>query len=107
MQLKQVFWNLLLNAADAMSDGGKIRIRMTGAPSAGDRFVSVSVSDTGTGINDEIRPFIFEPFFSTKDGGTGLGLPTVKLIVEAHGGTVNITGRQDGGTDVTLTLPGK
>ena len=107
MQLKQVFWNLLLNAADAMSDGGKIRIRMTGTPSAGDRFVSVSVSDTGTGINDEIRPFIFEPFFSTKDGGTGLGLPTVKLIVEAHGGTVNITGWQDGGTDVTLTLPGK
>jgi two-component system sensor histidine kinase PilS (NtrC family) len=107
MQLKQVFWNLLLNAADAMSDGGNIRIRMTGAPSAGDRLVSVSVSDSGTGINDEIRPFIFEPFFSTKDGGTGLGLPTVKLIIEAHGGTVNITSRQDNGTDVTFTLPGK
>ncbi len=59
------------------------------------------------GDQDEIRPFIFEPFFSTKDGGTGLGLPTVKLIVETHGGTVNITGRQDGGTDVTITLPGK
>jgi two-component system sensor histidine kinase PilS (NtrC family) len=107
MQLKQVFWNLLLNAADSMADGGSIRITMNGAPAAEDGFVSVSVSDSGTGIRDEIRPFIFDPFFSTKDGGTGLGLPTVKLIVEAHGGTMNISSRQDKGTDVTILLPGK
>ncbi len=75
MQLKQVFWNLLLNAADAMSDGGQHSNQDDGSTVGGDRLVSVSVSDSGTGIEDEIRPFIFEPFFSTKDGGTGLGLP--------------------------------
>jgi two-component system, NtrC family, sensor histidine kinase PilS len=107
MQLKQVFWNLLLNAADSMTDGGAIRISMKGTPSAQDRLVSVSVSDNGTGISDEIRPFIFDPFFSTKDGGTGLGLPTVKLIVEAHGGHIDVASQTDGGTDVTITLPAK
>jgi two-component system, NtrC family, sensor histidine kinase PilS len=107
MQLKQVFWNLLLNAADAMADGGDIRIRMTEILPSEDGVVSVSVSDTGTGIGDEIRPLIFDPFFSTKEGGTGLGLPTVKLIVEAHGGMLDIASRQGDGTNVTITLPSK
>ncbi|MBN2223873.1 MAG: PAS domain S-box protein [Deltaproteobacteria bacterium] len=107
MQLKQVFWNLLLNAADAMSAGGHIAIKTTETLSAKDGVVSVSVSDSGTGIEDEIKPLIFDPFFSTKDGGTGLGLPTVKLIIEAHGGSMDITSQKGKGTDVTVTLPGK
>jgi two-component system sensor histidine kinase PilS (NtrC family) len=107
MQLKQVFWNLLLNAADSMTTGGNIAIRTMETTSARDGAVSISVSDSGTGIEDEIKPLIFDPFFSTKDGGTGLGLPTVKLIIEAHGGLVDITSRQGNGTDVTITLPKK
>jgi two-component system sensor histidine kinase PilS (NtrC family) len=107
MQLKQVFWNLLLNAADAMTAGGSITIKATGAPSADNGAVSVSVSDTGTGIEDAIKPLIFDPFFSTKDGGTGLGLPTVKLIIEAHGGSMDVTSNSGHGTDVTVMLPGK
>jgi two-component system sensor histidine kinase PilS (NtrC family) len=105
MQLKQVFWNLLLNAADAMTTGGHIAIRMAAAPSGKDGTVLVWVSDSGAGIIDEIKPMIFDPFFSTKDGGTGLGLPTVKLIIEAHGGSVDVTSRQGEGTDVVITLP--
>ncbi len=107
MQLKQVFWNLLLNAADAMTAGGSIAIKTIGAPSAGNGIVSVSVSDTGTGIEDAIKPLIFDPFFSTKDGGTGLGLPTVKLIIEAHGGSMDVTSNSGHGTDVTVMLPGR
>ncbi len=107
MQLKQIFWNLLLNSADAMTAGGHITIKTAAAPSAGDGAVSVSVSDSGTGIEDEIKPLIFDPFFSTKDGGTGLGLPTVKLIVEAHGGSMDVASYKGEGTDVTITLPGK
>jgi len=107
MQLKQVFWNLLLNAADAMTNGGDIRIRMTGTTLSANGMVSVLVSDNGIGIGDDILPLVFDPFFSTKDGGTGLGLPTVKLIVEAHGGSVYIAPRPGSGTDVIITLPAK
>ncbi len=105
MQLKQVFWNLLLNAADAMSDGGHIKIEMNGTTSLKDGAVSISLSDSGAGIENAIKPLIFDPFFSTKDGGTGLGLPTVKLIIEAHGGSVDVTSQEGKGTDVIITLP--
>ncbi len=107
MQLKQVFWNLLLNAGDAMADGGHIAITMKGTTSTKDGVVSVSVSDSGTGIESGIKPLIFDPFFSTKDGGTGLGLPTVKLIIEAHGGSVDVASQEGKGTDVVITLPKK
>ncbi len=105
MQLKQVFWNILLNAGDAIKDGGSIRIKTNSFGSGGGASFSVSVSDSGVGIDQAIRPFIFDPFFSTKEGGTGLGLPTVKLIVEAHGGSVDIRSLEKGGTDVIITLP--
>jgi two-component system sensor histidine kinase PilS (NtrC family) len=107
MQLKQVFWNLLLNAGDAMADGGHIAIKMNGTTSVKDGAVSISVSDSGTGIENGIKPLIFDPFFSTKDGGTGLGLPTVKLIIQAHGGSVDVDSQEGKGTDVIITLPKK
>jgi two-component system sensor histidine kinase PilS (NtrC family) len=107
MQLKQVFWNLLLNAADAMVDGGHINIKLNGATSTMDGAVSISVSDSGKGIESGIKPFIFDPFFSTKDGGTGLGLPTVRLIIEAHGGSVDVHSQEGKGTDVIVVLPKK
>jgi len=80
---------------------------MTGTTLSANGMVSVLVSDNGIGIGDDILPLVFDPFFSTKDGGTGLGLPTVKLIVEAHGGSVYIAPRPGSGTDVIITLPAK
>jgi two-component system sensor histidine kinase PilS (NtrC family) len=105
MQLKQVFWNILLNAGDAMTNGGSIKIRMNRSGLPNGATLSVVVSDSGTGIDDSVMPKIFDPFFSTKEGGTGLGLSTVKLIVEAHGGSVDVKTQAGKGTEVVISLP--
>ena len=109
-QLAQVLANLATNARDAMTpQGGVLKIaaqnvsRVNGMQGP---CVVISVADTGTGIPDEALPHIWEPFFSTKapGHGTGLGLPTVKSIVEAHHGTIDmITGKE--GTSFFVNLP--
>jgi signal transduction histidine kinase len=94
-QMVQVFLNLGLNALEAMSDGGTVTLqaeRRAGSR-AGLSEVVVSVSDEGAGIAAEQTERIFEPFFTTKARGTGMGLPVVKRIVEAHGGRVTVTNR--------------
>ena len=94
-QMVQVFLNLGLNALEAMSDGGTVTFqaeRRAGSR-AGLSEVVVSVSDEGAGIAAEQTERIFEPFFTTKARGTGMGLPVVKRIVEAHGGRVTVTNR--------------
>jgi two-component system NtrC family sensor kinase len=85
-RLQQVFLNLLDNAAQHSADGSSIQI-VIHEPAGG--LCSVEVVDSGSGIPDEILPRLFEPFFSTRRGGTGLGMSIVKHIVEAHGGTVS------------------
>lgn len=99
-QLKQVMWNLLRNAAEA-APGQPIVVESGTA----DGFARVSVRDRGPGIPAEHRARMFEPFFSTKEGGTGLGLATVHRIVEEHKGAVEIDCPADGGTAVTVRLP--
>ena len=105
-QLTQVFVNLFTNAAHAMSNqGGELRIAMHA--DRAHQTLTIEVSDTGTGIDEDDMPQIFEPFFTTKtDGrGTGLGLSIVRGILDAHGGTVHATSSVGEGTVFTLTLP--
>lgn len=105
-QLTQVFVNLFTNAAHAMGEaGGTLTIRLTEADAG--QSLRVEVADTGSGIPAEAMPQIFEPFFTTKsDGrGTGLGLSIVRGILDAHGGTIQVTSAPGEGTQFVLTLP--
>ena len=104
-QLQQVFLNLLLNAAEATAEGGKITVK-TGHDEQG-KTVSISIKDTGNGIAAELQEKIFQPFFTTKGKGTGLGLAVSKRIVEEHGGTIGVANNIDGGVTFTITLPVK
>ncbi|HYV35835.1 MAG TPA: ATP-binding protein [Gemmataceae bacterium] len=100
---KQAMLNLMLNAEQAMSSGGELTIQAaregTEPPS-----VCLTLIDTGKGISPEVLPRVFEPFFSTRQGGTGLGLPTTKRIVEAHGGSIQVHSAVGRGTQFTLNL---
>ena len=100
-QLRQVFWNLLNNASQAMPDGGEVNIE---AKRLGTE-VSVLVRDHGVGIDSEHMEHIFDPFYSTKDAGTGLGLALVQRIVEDHSGRVLVDSISGEGTRVSVILP--
>jgi two-component system sensor histidine kinase PilS (NtrC family) len=100
-RLKQVFWNLLVNAGEAMQNGGRILIESV----SDDSSVVIRVSDSGCGIDSEVIPRIFEPFFSTKSIGTGLGLTIVKKIIEGYNGKIEVTSAKGKGTIFTMTLP--
>jgi len=93
--------SLLENAAQATNQGGKVRIEAL----ANSARVRIQVSDSGGGIPEHALPKLFEPFYSTRAEGTGLGLAIVKSVVEAHGGTVDVTTSRDAGTSFTLVLP--
>jgi signal transduction histidine kinase len=108
-QLRQALLNLLRNAREAMPRGGTLTVETRGAPStspaeAGPAWVEIRVGDTGAGIPAEHLERIFEPFFSTKDGGTGLGLALTQQIAIEHGGTVSVESGT-AGTTFTLRLP--
>ncbi len=99
--LEQVFWNLFLNAAEAMKGKGEIKVSMN----ASARTVELIVADSGGGISPDVLPKIFRPFVTTKPSGTGLGLPLCRKIVEAHGGTIEITSEVGQGTTARLQFP--
>jgi PAS domain S-box-containing protein len=101
-QLRLVFTNLLLNAAQAMGGEGPIELS---ANVSGPDSLALTVSDSGPGIAVDLRDRVLEPFFTTKSRGTGLGLPTAKRIVEAHGGELVLTDGPGGGTAVRVILP--
>ena len=108
-QLEQVFLNLILNAAEAMPDGGTLTIR-SNVESADDRSlpggVTIEIADTGSGMTEEQQRRAFSSLLtSTKDKGTGLGLAIVGRIVEAHHGTTSIFASPGGGTRISVTLP--
>jgi two-component system sensor histidine kinase PilS (NtrC family) len=98
-QLRQALWNLLINAAEAMPTGGQLVFEYS--PSTGD----LSVADSGPGVPPELRQKIYDPFFTTKDHGTGLGLATVHTIVEAHDGTLELHSSLHGGAKFVIHLP--
>ncbi|RLB90839.1 MAG: two-component sensor histidine kinase [Deltaproteobacteria bacterium] len=99
--LYQAFLNILLNAMQAMPEGGSIYIEFCAKRDS----VTIIFSDEGEGIPEETLKKIWQPFFTTKDKGSGLGLPIVKNIVEGHGGTIRIENRKPKGAQVTVTLP--
>ena len=100
-QLEQVLLNLLLNATQAMPEGGVVDIGASWVDGA----LEVSVSDTGPGIPKASRANLFEPFFTTKANGVGLGLSLAKKIVEQHRGSITLKDRKGAGTTVAIRLP--
>jgi signal transduction histidine kinase len=102
-KLQQVLVNLLLNARDAMPQGGKVYVRCW----AEQGCVKVSVRDTGVGIPETLKPHLFEPFVTTKEvgKGTGLGLYVCHRIVTEHGGAIRIASEVGKGTEVVVELP--
>ncbi|HEX8723110.1 MAG TPA: ATP-binding protein [Pyrinomonadaceae bacterium] len=104
-QLRQVFLNLLLNAQQAMEQGGRITVRTSVYEQALQPTVSVQISDTGRGIPEPDLQRIFEPFFSTRAKGTGLGLWVTQDIVRHHGGRIEATSEEAQGTTFNVILP--
>lgn len=105
MQLAQVLINLALNAADAMPHGG--RLRLSSRLDASGECVCLEVGDTGTGIEPQHLPHIFEPFYTTKrcGRGTGLGLAVVARVIEAHQGRIQVRSELGKGTLFAISLP--
>ena len=99
-QMRQVLLNLITNGYDAMPGGGilDISVRSTG------ESAQITVSDTGTGMDEETRASIFTPFYTTKSRGIGLGLAVTKRVVEAHGGTISVQSTPAVGTSFTVTV---
>ena len=104
-RIRQVFWNLVINAAQAITGDGLITVKARGLLSETGEEVLISVSDTGTGIPLEMMDKIFDPFFTTKAYGTGLGLAIVYRIVEDHGGSIEAKNMDGGGASFTVHLP--
>ena len=102
-QLHQVFTNIILNAVQAMPDGGKLSI----ASRVDDMQIQIAISDTGVGIAPENLPRIFDPFFTTKEvgQGTGLGLSVSFSIIKQHQGTIEVESAIGGGSCFTVKLP--
>lgn len=98
---KQALLNLIINAHQAMPDGGELILQTR----ADDRWVYLDVIDTGTGMAPETLAKVFKPFFSTRPGGSGLGLPTAKRIIDAHHGTLLVESELGKGTAFTIRLP--
>jgi signal transduction histidine kinase len=100
-KLKIALRNLLTNAIESIHGRGEIRARLEGRPEE----LRLSISDTGEGMERGVLERVFEPYFSTKDAGTGLGLPIAKKIVEDHGGTIQVASRPGQGTSIVLRWP--
>jgi two-component system sensor histidine kinase PilS (NtrC family) len=116
-QMKQVFWNLFINAAQAMTHEGEIQVQLgkgnawgiASLPASlqlkGKEWVKISIADSGVGIAPEEKEKIFEPFFTTKENGTGLGLSIVHKIIENHNGLIKVESDLGKGATFTIFLP--
>ena len=100
-RLKSCFSNIAINALQAMPGGGHLDVRIAQT----DGTIEVTMGDTGVGISQEALGKIFEPYFSTKQAGFGLGLAVTKTIVEEHKGSINVRSEPQGGAKFTVRLP--
>ncbi len=107
IQVEQVIINLLLNAMDALADRPSIDRRVGIHLADVDGEIHLSVSDNGSGIQEGALECVLHPFYTTKPGGMGMGLSISRSIVEAHGGALKVRRMDDGGTEVSFTLPGR
>ena len=99
--LKQLYFNILKNAMESMSQGGSIKI----SARSDDKFVKVSIADSGCGMSDEELSRMFEPYFTTKDDGHGLGMMIINAIVRAHDGKIDVESKEGFGTVVSVSIP--
>ncbi len=100
-KLKIALRNILINAIEAIHNEGEIKIRLA----KDENGFAITITDTGAGMKKEILEKIFEPYFSTKDVGTGLGLPIAKKIIEDHGGSIQASSKENKGTQIRIHLP--
>ena len=98
-KMNQVLWDLMINAGDAAKPDGRIRIEINGAQG------EIVIEDSGAGITDEDQEKLFEPFYTTKDKGTGLGLANVYANIEAHQGRIYVEPGDLGGARFIIELP--
>jgi signal transduction histidine kinase len=105
--MRQALINILLNSVHAMPEGGKIEIRIQNTEYRDQKTeeVEIIIRDTGIGMDEDTRLRMFEPFFSTKDRGTGLGMSITAGIIKAHKGTIDVRSKIGGGTEFVITLP--
>lgn len=101
--MKQAVLNLLINAQNAMADGGRLSVRLGRSPEGS--AATIVVSDTGPGIPEDQKRRIFDAYFSTKKGGTGLGLTMARQIIHEHGGRILLSSPSGQGSQFTITLP--
>ncbi|WP_456400375.1 sensor histidine kinase [Mesoaciditoga sp.] len=99
--LNSAFLNVLVNAMDACEENGKINVKVKKE----EKMVTISFTDNGKGISPDALDYIFEPFFTLKNGGTGLGMSIVKRVVTSHGGKVKVMSKKGEGTTVNLHIP--
>ncbi len=100
--IKQVLYNLSINAVHSMPDGGNLSFILD---TSSEGYLRLLVKDTGSGIAPESLDSVFDPFFSTKDRGNGLGLSIVRMIMKEHDGSVDVSSRLEEGTEFTLIFP--
>jgi signal transduction histidine kinase len=104
-QLEQVFRNILENALAACEDPVMIEVEYHLKETNESRWLRTTIRDNGPGLSSEQQQRIFEPFYTTRTQGTGLGMAIVKQIVEAHGGTIEARCGKSGGTEIVIALP--
>ena len=105
--LRRALINLCSNAFEAMPEGGRLDVRVEPLETAGGGAVRIEIRDTGAGVSEEVRPHLFEPYFTTRSTGTGLGLAIAKRVVEEMGGTIELEPGpgHEGGTLARVVLP--
>ncbi|CAG0993749.1 partial Globin-coupled histidine kinase, partial [Gammaproteobacteria bacterium] len=100
-QLRQVFLNLMMNAAQAMNGQGQIDV----LAARDNGKCRIEIADRGPGVSPEVRDRLFQPFVTSKHRGSGLGLAIAKRVIEAHGGTIALAPRPEGGTIARIEMP--
>jgi signal transduction histidine kinase len=101
-QLKEVFHNILNNSVESINDEGLVTVR---AERRDDQSVRITIRDTGEGISEDVIERIFDPFYSNKAKGTGLGLAVCRKLVDLHNGDIEVRSVEGEGTEVTVHLP--
>jgi two-component system sensor histidine kinase PilS (NtrC family) len=104
-EIKEIIWNLTINAVQSMPDGGILNVKCNEVDMKEGRYVSIQISDTGCGIENQSIQNIFTPFYTTKERGTGLGLAIVNRITESHDGKLSIKSTVGKGSCFTILLP--